>query len=205
MGHEEYTIAPVMSRRNIITLDFPGRVPAICRLWPAESTTENQFVVRRELAPADTGVPMMLRIRVLDTADRPLPGAILDISHRAPDPSAPPAWGAQVTDPHGYAEFKTVFPGWDTELPVGIDVVLYLAGTRDSGRFHFPAQLTAQVAALPSYRNNPAPPAPPQPPAGIPQLVPRDRYDLTAGLLATISAVTARRPGDVSGGPDDDR
>src|SRR5690349_10919407 len=138
MGHEEYATAPVISRRSIITLDFPGPVPAICRLRPAGPATESRFVVRRELAPADTGIPMMLRIRVLDTVDRPLPGAILEISHRAPDPSTPPATGAQVTDPHGYAEFKTVFPGWDTELPAGIDVTLHLAGSRDDGRLHFP-------------------------------------------------------------------
>ncbi len=192
MGFEERSTTPVMSRRNIITLDFPGSMPAICRLGPVDSASESRFVVRRELAPADAGIPMMLRVRVLDAVDRPLPGAVLEVSHRAPDPSGPMLCGAQVTDPHGYAEFKTVFPGWEADIPAGIDVTLYLAGSRDAGRLHFPAQVTTQVAGLPAYRGNPAPPPPPQPPAGIPQVVPRDRYDLTAGLLATISAVTER-------------
>ncbi|WIM93747.1 hypothetical protein ACTOB_005733 [Actinoplanes oblitus] len=197
MGHEERAGAPVLSRRNIITLDFPGPAAAVCQLRPAGTSapdpfTTDRFVVRRELAPADSGVPMMLRVRVLDAVDRPLPNAVLEIVHPAPDPAAPTLHGAQLTDPHGYAEFKTVFPGWSADRPAGLDVTLHLAGTRDTGRFHFPAQVTAQVAALPGYRANPSPPPPPDQPAGILHVVPRDRYDLTAGLLATINAVTDR-------------
>ncbi|KUL27933.1 peptidase associated/transthyretin-like domain-containing protein [Actinoplanes awajinensis] len=192
MGHEERAAAPVMNRRAVITLDFPGPVPAICQLRPAPAAAGDRFVVQRELAPAGSGVPMMVRIRVLDALDRPLPGAVLEISQRAPEPSAPDLCGAQMTDPHGYAEFKTVFPGWDADLPAGFDVTLYLAGARDTGRFHFPAQVTGQVATLPAYRRNPAPLPPPEQPAGIMHVVPRDRYDLAAGLLATISAVTDR-------------
>ncbi len=135
---------------------------------------------------------MMLRVRVLDAVDRPLPGAVLEISHRLPEPSVPPVRGAQVTDSYGYAEFKTVFPGWDTHRPAGIDVTLHLAGSRENGRLHFPAQVTEQVAALAEYRDNPAPLPPPEEPAGITHMVPRDRYDLTAGLLATVNAVTDR-------------
>lgn len=190
MGSEERSTAPVMNRRSIITLDFPGSMPAICPLSPIESASENRFVVRRELAPSDAGVPMMLRIRVLDAVDRPLPGAVLEISHLSPSPADPLLCGAQVTDPHGYAEFKTVFPGWTSEQPTGIDVTLYLAGSRDGGRLHFPGPVVTQVAALPPYHENPAPPPPPQTPTGLVRVVPRDRYDLTAGLLATISAVT---------------
>jgi hypothetical protein len=190
MAFEERATAPVRSRRSIITLDFPGAVPAICQLHPGSLTTETRFAVRRELAPADAGVPMMLRVRVLDAVDRPLPGGVLEISHRAPGPADPLLSGAQVTDPHGYVEFKTVFPGWSASEPPGIDVTLYLAGSRDCGRLHFTGQVITQVAELPSYRENPRPIAPPLPPAGFPQVVPRDRYDLTAGLLATISAVT---------------
>ncbi|WP_436530238.1 hypothetical protein [Actinoplanes sp. HUAS TT8] len=134
----------------------------------------------------------MLRIRMLDAVDRPLPGAVLEISHLAPDPSDPLVCGAQVTDPHGYAEFKTVFPGWSPDTPAGIDATLYLAGSRDTGRFHFPAPVMTQVAALPPYHGNPAPLGPPPEPAGIVRVVPRDRYDLVAGLLATITAVTER-------------
>ncbi|GAA2883216.1 hypothetical protein [Actinoplanes cyaneus] len=210
MGFEDRSTAPVMNRRAIITLDFPGTVPAVCRLEPVDAAPESRFVVRRDLAPAQAGVPMMLRVRVLDAVDRPLPGAVLEISHRAPGASDPALHGAQVTDPHGYAEFKTVFPGWEPDVPAGIDVTLHLAGSRDTGRLHFPAQVTSQVAGLPAYRGNPAPPSPtsagvphvlpppaagiphvvPPTPAGIAHVVPRDRYDLTAGLLVTISAVT---------------
>ncbi|MFI1988748.1 hypothetical protein [Actinoplanes sp. NPDC020271] len=192
MGSEDRSTAPVLSRRTIITLDLPGTMPAICRLEPAEPGPEERFVVRRELAPADAGIPMMLRVRVLDAVDRPLPGAVLAISHRAPGAAGPLLHGAQVTDPHGHAEFKTVFPGWEPGVPAGIDLTLYLAGSRDTGRLHFPGPLTTQVAALPAYRGNPEPLSPPPAPTGIPRVVPRDRYDLTAGLLVTISAVTER-------------
>ncbi|AEV86089.1 hypothetical protein ACWT_5072 [Actinoplanes sp. SE50] len=192
MGFEERATAPVMSRRTIITLDLPGGVPSICRLRPTDPVTAERFVVRRELAPAHCGVPMMLRVRVLDAVDRPLPGAVLEIIHRGPLPTAPELSGAQVTDPHGYAEFKTVYPGWASDRPAGIDLVLYLAGSCDRGRLHFPAPVTAQVARLTAYRENPDPLPPPEPPAGFPNIVPRDRYDLAAGLLASINAVTDR-------------
>ncbi|GIF03276.1 peptidase associated/transthyretin-like domain-containing protein [Actinoplanes siamensis] len=192
MGHEERAAAPVLNRRGIVTLDLPGQAPAICRLSPVRAAPDRRFTVRRELAPATGGVLMMLRIRVLDAAGRPLPGAVLEITHRPPSAPGEPLRGAQVTDPHGYAEFKTVFPGWDAEQPAGMDLLLHLAGARDGGRLDFPGQLAVQIAALPPYRRNPAPVPPPGPRAGIPQVVPRDRYDLSAGLLATINAVTGR-------------
>ncbi|MFC4065463.1 hypothetical protein [Actinoplanes subglobosus] len=131
----------------------------------------------------------MLRIRVVDAFDgTPVTAAVVDLRHR--DATGDDELrGAQVTDPDGYAEFRTVHPGREPGKPVQIAASVhvggYLAGGRTvtySGPLYVPEQIAGQVAAgLPPTDDL-------QPTAGGPlHVVPRDRFDLTAGLLATIT------------------
>ncbi|MEU4692832.1 hypothetical protein [Actinoplanes sp. NPDC023714] len=150
-------------------------------------------LVRRDIAGDHPGVPLMLRIRLLaEKTGDPIGGAVLDIRH----------WdalgrtevrGAQVTDPQGYAEFRTVHPGWQDGVPVHIHAEAhrggYLAGGRSvahSGRLHLPEALTAEVAQLPPYRSIRTPRAVNDERACTLHVVPRDRFDLVSGLLASI-------------------
>ncbi|WP_143133670.1 hypothetical protein [Actinoplanes philippinensis] len=131
----------------------------------------------------------MLRIRVLDAFDAtPVASAVVDLRHREPTGDGE-LRGAQVTDSEGYAEFRTVHPGREPGQPVHITTSVhvggYLAGGRTvtySGSLYIPEQIAGQVVAgLPPAED-------PEPTTGGPlHVVPRDRFDLAAGLLATVT------------------
>jgi protocatechuate 3,4-dioxygenase beta subunit len=165
---------------------------------PGHTTPLPLELVRRDIAGDRPGVPLMLRIRVLDAVHgTPVSAAVVDIQHRAattgdqsPDADGPAELrGAQVTDADGYAEFRTVHPGREPGQPVHISTSVhvggYLAGGRTvtyAGRLYIPEQIAAQVAAGLSPAEDPQPTD-----GGMLTVVPRDRFDLTAGLLATVT------------------
>lgn len=189
MRNEESRSTPVINRpvpRPVNRGPQPARLPLADPGQPEPLPLE---LVRRDIAGDRPGVPLMLRIRVLDAFDStPVTAAVVDLRHR--DASGDDELrGAQVTDPDGYAEFRTIHPGREPGKPVQITASVhvggYLAGGRTvtySGPLYVPEQIAGQVAAgLPPTED-------PQPTAGGPlHVVPRDRFDLAAGLLATIT------------------
>lgn len=189
MRNEESRSTPVISRpvpRPVTRGPQPARLPVA---EPGQTGTLPLELVRRDIAGDHPGVPLMLRIRVLDTFDgAPVAAAVVDLRHREPDGDGE-LRGAQVTDLEGYAEFRTVHPGREPGKPVQITTSVhvggYLAGGRTvtySGPLYIPEQIAGQVAA------GLAPVEDPQPTAGgLLNVVPRDRFDLSAGLLATIT------------------
>ncbi|MBB2943973.1 protocatechuate 3,4-dioxygenase beta subunit [Actinoplanes lutulentus] len=150
-------------------------------------------LVRRDIAGDHPGVPLMLRIRVLgDESGDPVVGAVLDIRH-CDALGRTQVRGAQMTDHQGYAEFRTVHPGWLPDEPVHIAAEVhvggYLAGGRSiahSGRLYLPESLAAQVAQMPPYRNIRTTRAVDDEHASTLHVVPRDRFHLASGLLASI-------------------
>jgi protocatechuate 3,4-dioxygenase beta subunit len=100
--------------------------------------------VRRDLTEDRTGLPLALRVKVIDAGTcRPIQGAVVDVWHcdagglysgyiqqRAVEPAAgghvQPTdagtflRGAQMTDARGAAAFDTVFPGWHSGRAVHI-------------------------------------------------------------------------------------
>ncbi|WP_433790280.1 hypothetical protein [Actinoplanes sp. CA-252034] len=164
----------------------PARLP---RAEPGRTGTLPFELVRRDIAGDHPGVPLMLRIRVLDAFDTtPVSSAVVDLRHREPTGDGE-VRGAQVTDTDGYAEFRTVHPGREPGKPVHITTSVhvggYLAGGRTvtySGPLYIPEQIAGQVAeGLPPAEDR-------EPTAGnLLHVVPRDRFDLSAGLLATIT------------------
>ncbi|MFF0378034.1 peptidase associated/transthyretin-like domain-containing protein [Actinoplanes missouriensis] len=156
-------------------------------------------LVRRDIAGDHPGVPLMLRIRVLEeSSGDPVTGAVIDIRH-CDALARTQVRGAQLTDRNGYAEFRTVHPGWHPNEPVHIAVEVhvggYLAGGRSlahTGRLGFPEPLTAEVAQLAPYRAIRTPRAVSQEHAGTLTVVPRDRFHLASGLLASIVVAVTR-------------
>ncbi|MEU8243720.1 hypothetical protein AB0C07_36170 [Actinoplanes missouriensis] len=156
-------------------------------------------LVRRDIAGDHPGVPLMLRIRVLDeSSGDPVTGAVIDIRH-CDALARTQVRGAQLTDRNGYAEFRTVHPGWHPNEPVHIAVEVhvggYLAGGRSlahTGRLGFPEPLTAEVAQLAPYRAIRTPRAVSREHAGTLTVVPRDRFHLASGLLASIVVAVTR-------------
>jgi protocatechuate 3,4-dioxygenase beta subunit len=114
--------------------------------------------------------------------------------------------GVQMTDERGYAEFSSIFPGWyagravhvHAKVHIGRYIESGLAGgghVAHTGQLFVAEDLTRSVAPLAPYRRNhtarttnaqdrhyDAGGA-----AGMLTVVPRDRYHLTHGLLATVT------------------
>ena len=203
MRNDENGSTPVITRLQT-TLPGARRLarPYSCLLAPVGAGTSPQLpleLVRRDIAGDSPGVPLMLRVRVLGalTGD-PVTSAVVDIRHCAPD-GASVLRGAQTTDSEGYAEFRTVHPGWlpgqAVHLRAEVHLGGYLAGGRSvayTGRLYLPEELTAQLAGLPPYRACGMPPTgpdedPERTAGGLLHVVPRDRFDVACGLLAGIT------------------
>ncbi|SDS20102.1 hypothetical protein [Actinoplanes derwentensis] len=169
------------------------RGPQPAHLPPAPSGSAADLpleLVRRDIAGDRPGVPLMLRIRVLNAASYlPVTAAVVDLRH--PAPTGPPTElrGAQVTDAEGYAEFRTVHPGRIDGAAVRIDASVHVGGILAGGRavtyagpLFVPEQIAAEIVPGPAGTPDPCPAA-----GGPLTVVPRDRFDLTAGLLATVT------------------
>src|SRR4029450_6300067 len=87
--------------------------------------------VRRNIKRGKTGVPLRLRLRVLDVSScKPIRGAAVDIWHcdalgvysGVQGDSDDFLRGVQRTNATGWAEFRTVYPGWYRGRAVHIHV-----------------------------------------------------------------------------------
>jgi protocatechuate 3,4-dioxygenase beta subunit len=159
-------------------------------------------VVRKDLTEGRTGVPMALRIRVVDAAGGdPIPGAVLEVWHcdalglYSGDDTVR---GVRTTDDRGYAEFSTIFPGWYAGRAVHVHAEVRVAGREPvahTGQFFVAEDLTRSVAQLAPYRRNRTARTTNGQDAhytaggsaGMLTVVPRDRYHLADGLLATVT------------------
>lgn len=208
MRNDESGSTPVITRVQT-TLPGARRLPPPrparpypLQLVPAGPARSQQLpleLVRRDIAGDCPGVPLMLRVRVLGklTGD-PAASAVVDIRHCAPDGTTV-LRGAQTTDREGYAEFRTVHPGWlpgrAVHLRAAVHLGGYLAGGRSvthTGDLHLPEEMTAHVAGLPPYRDCGIPRTanqddPEFTAGGMLNVVPRDRFDIGCGLLAGIT------------------
>jgi protocatechuate 3,4-dioxygenase beta subunit len=119
--------------------------------------------VRRNITEGKPGVPLALRLTVLDVSScEPIKGAAVDIWHCDgggvySETSVQSTQdltflrGIQKTDKNGLALFRTIYPGWYAGRAVHIHVKVYLGGrTVHTGQFFFPDALTDTV-----YRRSP--------------------------------------------------
>jgi protocatechuate 3,4-dioxygenase beta subunit len=187
--NEESRSTPVINRpvpRPVNRGPQPATLPLA---EPGNTETLPLELVRRDIAGDRPGVALMLRIRVLDAVHgTPVRAAVVDIRHRDAT-TDDELRGAQVTDADGYAEFRTVHPGREPGQPAHITAWVhvggYLAGGRTvtyTGPLYIPEQIAGQVTGGLSPADDPQPAI-----GGMLTVVPRDRFDLTAGLLATVT------------------
>ena len=113
--------------------------------------------VRRSITEGRPGVPLLLRLRVVDASTcRPIKGAAVDIWHAdalgvysgfgAGAKSRTFMRGIQRTDKTGLARFRTVYPGWYQGRTVHIHVKVHVAGNVvHTGQLYFPDSLTDRV------------------------------------------------------------
>ncbi|MFG2602318.1 intradiol ring-cleavage dioxygenase [Streptomyces sp. NPDC048514] len=165
------------------TARSPIRPAADCVLTPEQ--TEGPYyldleTVRKDITEGEPGVPLTLRVKVIDTATcSALPGTAVDIWHcdalgvysgyvaGGSTPDTTFLRGVQLTDSAGVAEFTTVYPGWYVGRALHIHVKTHAGGTVTGGRYqgghvshtgqlYFPETYNRRVAALDPYRNNTA-------------------------------------------------
>lgn len=141
------------------------------RLTP--ETTEGPFYVdlgrlRRNIVDGSAGIPLLLRIRVVNPATcRAIEGAAVDVWHcnaggsysaEASEGTANEDFlrGIQLTDEGGFAEFRTVYPGFYQGRATHIHVKVHIGGRRSgssysgghvahTGQIFFPETLSSRV------------------------------------------------------------
>jgi len=126
--------------------------------------------VRRDITEGKAGVPLTLRLRVLDVSTcKPIKGAAVDIWHcdalgvysGVQGNSANFLRGVQRTDANGVATFRTVYPGWYRGRAVHIHVKVHVGGSVvHTGQFFFPANVTNVVAKRAPYSRHGTPDTP---------------------------------------------
>lgn len=145
--------------------------PPDCVLMP--ELTEGPYyldldLVRSDLTEDRPGVPLDLRVNVLDAeACEPIQGAAVDLWHCDAEGVYSGVEGAeggtfcrgvQLTDDDGTAAFRTLFPGWYTGRAVHIHVkVSAVGGQTHTGQLFFDSEAISTVYAAEPYaeRGNP--------------------------------------------------
>ena len=141
-----------------------------CVLTPEQ--TEGPYYIsrekhRRDITEGRPGVPLLLRLRVVDASTcRPIPRAAVDIWHAdalgvysgfgSGARSRTFMRGIQRTDATGLARFRTVYPGWYRGRTVHIHVKVHVAGNVvHTGQLYFPDSLTDRVFRRKPYSRRP--------------------------------------------------
>jgi len=131
-----------------------------CVLTPEQ--TEGPYYIagekyRRNITDGRPGVPLSLRLRVVDASTcKPIAGAAVDIWHAdalgvysgfgSGATSRTFMRGIQKTDANGLARFHTVYPGWYQGRTVHIHVKVHVAGNvLHTGQLYFSDSLTDKV------------------------------------------------------------
>jgi protocatechuate 3,4-dioxygenase beta subunit len=141
-----------------------------CVLTPEQ--TEGPYYIageklRRNITEGRPGVPLLLRLRVVDASTcRPLKGAAVDIWHAdalgvysgfgSGARSRTFMRGIQRTDKNGLARFRSVYPGWYQGRTVHIHVKVHVAGNVvHTGQLYFPDRVTDKVFRRKPYSRRP--------------------------------------------------
>ncbi|MGE5689088.1 MAG: intradiol ring-cleavage dioxygenase [Pseudomonadota bacterium] len=126
--------------------------------------------VRRDITEGKAGVPLTLRLRVLDVSTcKPIRGAAVDLWHcdalgvysGVEGNGANFLRGVQRTDANGLAVFRTVYPGWYRGRAVHIHVKVHVGGNVvHTGQFFFPPAITSAVSRRAPYSRHGLPDTP---------------------------------------------
>jgi protocatechuate 3,4-dioxygenase beta subunit len=134
--------------------------------------------IRKSIALGRPGIPLALRIKLVDTAGKPVKGAACDIwqcdsggvySDESSENTVGQTWlrGVQFTDANGLAEFETIYPGHyqgrTTHIHIKVHIGGKTAGTTyggghvsHTGQLMFDDAITTQVYALAPYTSDTA-------------------------------------------------
>jgi protocatechuate 3,4-dioxygenase beta subunit len=125
----------------------------------------DDHLLRRDIREAKPGVPLTLRLGVVDVSScRPIRSALVDVWHC----DAAGAYsgvqgddgtflrGIQRADSKGVATFRTIYPGWYPGRTVHVHVKVALGGdVVHTGQLYFPDTLTDVVYRRSPYSRRP--------------------------------------------------
>lgn len=156
-------------------VEEPGAGPAAvvsgavrCVLAPEQTAGPYQLddhVLRSDIREAKPGVPLTLRLGVVDVSTcRAIRGALVDVWHcdaagtysgvQGDDGSF--LRGLQRTSSKGVATFRTIYPGWYPGRTVHVHVQVSLGGdVLHTGQLYFPDSLTDTVYRRAPYSRRP--------------------------------------------------
>ena len=139
-----------------------------CVLLPEQSEGPyyvDERVVRRDITEGRPGVPLTLRLTVLDVRTcRPVRGAAVDVWHcdaagvysGVQGNRGDFMRGIQRTNAKGVATFRTVYPGWYPGRTVHVHVKVHVGGSVvHTGQLYFPDALTDVVYRRTPYSRRP--------------------------------------------------
>ncbi|MFM2405278.1 MAG: hypothetical protein RL223_3158 [Pseudomonadota bacterium] len=143
--------------------------------YPLRAILANSAIVRADMTEGKTGVPLTLRLRLVDVnnACAPIAGAWVyiwhcdkdglysgyDASNNAGQSGLTYLRAIQQSDANGYVTFKTIFPGWYAGRITHIHAMVFLAGSTLSStsssmattQFAFPQAISSAVYASTLY------------------------------------------------------
>jgi protocatechuate 3,4-dioxygenase beta subunit len=144
---------------------------ADCVLMP--ELTEGPYyldldLVRRDITEGRPGVPLDLRVTVVDVGSScsPIEGAAVELWHAdaggaysgVEGDSDTFLRGTQMTGADGTASFRTIYPGWYSGRAVHIHVKVHVgSGEAHTGQLFFDEDVTAAVYANEPYSERPGP------------------------------------------------
>lgn len=179
-----------LSRRGVIATGIIGAgAVSMARAAPAKENTapdniclihpdtvdgpyyENKAIIRRDIAEGKKGIPLELRVRVVDAQCRPVAGARVDawqadaqgiysdFPNQGDDldiatPGETFLRGTQISDEAGWVTFHTIYPGWYRGRTAHIHFKIYIGGrTRLTSQIFFPDALNEWIYLnVPEYK-----------------------------------------------------
>lgn len=139
----------------------------VCMVQP--EMTEGPFyldaaLIRQDITEGRPGLPVALRLQVVDADCTPIPGARVDVWHcdaagvysGVEGEGGTFLRGSQPTGPDGVCAFRTVFPGWYPGRVVHIHYKVFLPGDQEilTSQLFFDDALAEQIYLThPHYRD----------------------------------------------------
>lgn len=131
---------------------------------------KDKAIVRQDITEGRKGIPLELRVRLVDAACRPIAGARVDtwqadalgiysdFAHQGDDLSVATMGqtflrGTQMSDANGLVVFRTIYPGWYRARTAHIHFKIHLGGrTRLTTQLFFPDALNEFIyTQVPGY------------------------------------------------------
>ncbi|MEP7218648.1 MAG: T9SS type A sorting domain-containing protein [Bacteroidota bacterium] len=146
--------------------------PPACLLTPAETEGPYYFnanLVRQDVTEGKPGIPLRLRLTVVNQDCVPIPNALVDIWHcdatgvysgyagqgsngNVSTVGQTFIRGIQVTDAAGQVEFHTIYPGWYPGRVTHIHIKVNLSSTTAvTSQLYFPENISSQVYGTSEY------------------------------------------------------